>query len=186
MLNEPIIISIFDYSGSWSAPYRWNGYKVIQIDKKLGIDVFSFQPEQVRGNVYGILAAPPCTDFANSGNQYFDQKDKDGRTAESLELVYRTLEIIEYFKPSLAFWGFENPVGRLPRLVPELGNPWYFQPCDFGDPWTKRTGIWGNFNKPKVDAVAPLKYTSAGKTSFIMALGGEKRKNQRIKEHYTP
>jgi len=43
---------------------------------------------------------------------------------------------------------FENPVSRINRLVPELAEygPWYFQPCDFGDPYTKRTGLWGEFN----------------------------------------
>ena len=32
--------------------------------------------------VYGILAAPPCTDFAGSGAQYWKTKDEDGRTKE--------------------------------------------------------------------------------------------------------
>jgi hypothetical protein len=28
-----------------------------------------------------------------------------------------------------------------------LGKPWYFQPWWYGDPYTKKTGLWGNFNK---------------------------------------
>lgn len=44
------------------------------------------------------------------------------------------------------WWALENPVGKLVRY---LGRPrMYFQPCDFGDPYTKRTCLWGNFVPP--------------------------------------
>ena len=33
-----LLISLFDYTGNASKPYRENGWKVIQVDKKLGID----------------------------------------------------------------------------------------------------------------------------------------------------
>ncbi len=31
----------------------------------------------------------------------------------------------------------------------------YFQPCDYGDPYTKKTCLWGNFNNPIKNPVAP-------------------------------
>jgi hypothetical protein len=38
----------------------------------------------------------------------------------------------------------ENPIGRLNRW---LGKPvMYFNPCDYGDTYTKRTALWGEFN----------------------------------------
>lgn len=41
----------------------------------------------------------------------------------------------------------ENPVGHLQR---HIGPPRFiFQPWEFGDPWTKRTAIWGEFTAPK-------------------------------------
>ena len=52
------IISLCDYSGIWSAPYREAGYNVTQIDQQLdGCDVRLLE---YPGEVYGILAAPPC------------------------------------------------------------------------------------------------------------------------------
>lgn len=51
------------------------------------------------------------------------------------------------------FWCLENPVGRLVRF---LGKPrMYFNPCDFGDPYTKKTCLWGNFNIPTMNQVEP-------------------------------
>lgn len=51
------------------------------------------------------------------------------------------------------WWALENPVGHLGRW---LGTPRdVFQPCDFGDPWTKRTALWGDFVIPSRTCVAP-------------------------------
>ena len=33
------IVSVFDYSGRWSSPYKRDGYEVIQVDQKLGDDI---------------------------------------------------------------------------------------------------------------------------------------------------
>jgi hypothetical protein len=131
-----------------------------------------------KGKVNGILAAPPCTDFAVSGAQYWKQKDADGRTARSLKLIHRTLQIIETCNPD--FWCLENPVGRLPKLVPQIGKPWYFQPYWFGDPYTKKTGLWGKFNKPpKTNVVEPIRYCSQG--SWLQRLGGNSDKTKTLR-----
>ena len=46
----------------------------------------------------------------------------------------------------------ENPVGKLRRWI---GPPaMSFQPNDYGDPYTKRTLLWGWFNKPRKSPVA--------------------------------
>lgn len=173
-----IIISLFDYSGEWSKWYRINGFRVIQIDIKLGLSIYDFDYKSIaRDLVKGIIAAPPCTDFSVSGAQYWQQKDADGRTAKSVALVKKTLEIIDFFNPE--FWALENPVGRLPKLVPELQDygPFYFNPCDYGDPWTKKTGLWGSFKPLLRNPVNPIKYSSQG--SWTQLLGG---KGEKVKE----
>lgn len=139
------ILSLFDYSGEWSRPYRENGYDVIQVDIKLGHDIMTFDYQSLPP-IHGIMAAPPCTDFATSGNRWWKQKDRDGRTAYSIQLVAKTLEIINSFQPK--WWVIENPVGRMTAFFPKLGKGTYFQPCDFGDAYTKRTGLWGDFVFP--------------------------------------
>ena len=63
---------------------------------------------------------------------------------EGLSLVDATCRIILVHRPQ--WWVIENPVGRLNRW---LGEPvMYFDPADYGDPYTKRTALWGRFNAP--------------------------------------
>lgn len=180
-MNKKVILSLFDYSGNWPKPYKEAGYEVYQVDIKLGIDILELNPEDIPSeSVYGILAAPPCTDFAVSGAQYWGVKDQDGRTAQSLSLVNKVLEFVEYFDPQ--FWVLENPVGRLPKLIPSLGKPWYFNPCDFGkdynECYTKKTGLWGKFNKPEKNP-CNAEDIKSGNATWLMKLGG---KSERTKE----
>lgn len=169
-----VIISLFDYSGNWPRFYKEAGYDVYSLDIKNDVDVLDLSRDDFPGEVYGILAAPPCTDFSSSGAQYWKQKDEDGRTAASLALVDKTLEIISWFSPQ--FWAIENPVGRLSKLRPQLGQPWYFQPHWYGDPYTKKTGLWGVFNKdlPRCD-VEP------DPNNWIMRLGGKSEKTKELR-----
>ena len=184
------ILSLFDYSGNWSLPYKEAGANVVRIDLKHGVDVMDISATWLMENVMdaygtvdGILAAPPCTDFAVSGAQYWPAKDKSGQTAKSLELVRQVLRCVDFCKPD--WWAMENPVGRLNKLMPELAKlgPWYFNPCDFGgygdesDAYTKKTGLWGVFNKPEKRRVEPVRVCSQG--SWIQRLGG---KSERTKE----
>lgn len=179
-----VILSLFDYSGNWPKFYKEAGYDVYQVDIKHDISILdlTYKDLDALGEVYGILAAPPCTDFAGSGAQYWKAKDEDGRTEQSLSLVKATLDIVRYCSPK--FWALENPVGRLPTLLPEIGKPWYFNPNEFagwlsGDEaarecYTKRTGLWGTFCKPEK---RPLPVSPEG--NWIMKLGG---KSERTKE----
>ena len=168
-----VILSLFDYSGNWPKFYKDAGYDVYQVDIKHGIDILELEYDDLPNNVYGILAAPPCTDFSGSGAQYWKIKDLDGRTEKSLKLVDKVIEIVSWY-PELKFWALENPVGRLSTLRPQLGKPWYFQPWWFGDPYTKKTGLWGNFNKDM-----PKTICTPETNSWIMKLGG---KSERTKE----
>ena len=178
IVSRPIILSLYDWSMSWCKPYFENGYRVFPVDIKWGIDILKWDYKMIpRHLVYGILAAPPCTDFAGSGAQYWKEKDLDGRTEYSLSLVRKVLELVDHFQPT--FWVMENPVGRLNKLLPELEKfgPWYFHPYEFGDPWTKKTGLWGIFNKPIKNIVEPIKYCE--QCSYTQLLGG---KSERTKE----
>jgi hypothetical protein len=131
------ILSLFDHSGNWPAFYENAGHNVMHCDIKNAVavdverfDVAYFFEELGIENVDAIIAAPPCTDFTNAGAQYWPAKDADGRSAKAVELVYQTLRCVEFWKPH--WWVLENPVGRLPKLVPELGKPrLMFDPCDY-------------------------------------------------------
>jgi len=190
------LLSLFDYTGTWSAPYLKNGWAVIQIDIKHGVDIMDIDTDWLYENIFdghetvdGILAAPPCTDFSVSGAQYWKKKDADGTTAKSVELVNQVLRIVDVCSPD--FWALENPVGRIAQLVPGLGKPKYFNPHDFGDAYTKKTALYGKFKMPqktnnvglfkkgtnRLDEVKPIRETKQG--SWLMKLGG---KSERTKE----
>lgn len=142
-----IVIDLCGGTGSWSKPYKDAGYDVRLITLP-EYDVRTYEPPE---NVYGILAAPPCTEFSSSGARWFAEKDKNGRTLESMGILVAVLEIIARSNPE--FWVLENPIGRIRRW---MHNPTMtFDPCDFGDPYTKRTHLWGRFNLPEKNPVDP-------------------------------
>ena len=166
-MKRNIILSLFDLTGNWSKPYRENGFEVIQVDLQMGIDILDWKYQNIpKERVYGILAACPCTDFSLSGARHFARKDADGTTANSIELVKKTMEIVNYFEP--VFWVIENPMSRIHKLNPELGPVKYkFNPCDFAgymttteeqdeERYNKATWLWGGFNDPIKKRIEPL------------------------------
>lgn len=162
--GQKTVLSLFDLSGEWSKPWREAGYNVITMDIQTGQDVHAFSAQYFVDNydlsdVYAILAATPCTDFASSGARWFSAKDADGRTEASKELVFQTMRTIEYFRP--AIWALENPVGRIERLTGLPKARLTFDPNDLGDPYTKKTMIWGRFNAEL--PVAPVEPTEGSK-----------------------
>lgn len=162
------ILSLCDYSGVWSEPYKQAGYNVIQVDLKHGQDLrFLHCP----GKVHGILASPPCTHFAILGARHWKNKT-EAQLAEGLALVDACLRFVVTCKP--AWWVLENPVGRLKNW---LGEPVArFQPYEYGDPWTKKTCLWGKFTMPKpTDIVKPEYYGPKGKTVHIKGSGENRR-----------
>ena len=168
------ILSLCDYSGAWSQPYVDAGYDVVRVDIKRGPDIRLF--EALPFPVRGVLAAPPCTAFTNSGAQYWKAKDEGGRTLEALALVDACMRIIAVHKPQ--WWALENLVGRLNRY---LGPPrMAFDPCDYGDAYTKRTLLWGDFKEPlKANRVEPERVSSQG--SWLMKLGGSSERTKELR-----
>lgn len=150
-----IILDLCGGTGAWSKPYRDAGYDVRVITLP-DYDVMRYEPPE---GVYGILAAPPCTMFSIARNDKTAKEPRDFR--QGLQTVEACLRIIwearmqtsRKQEGGLKFWALENPRGYLRDF---LGKPALeFDPCDFGDPYTKRTHVWGNFNEPKKNPVKP-------------------------------
>lgn len=139
-----LILDLCGGTGAWSRPYAEAGYRVEVVDLLAdGRDVRLLQ--RVRAGVRGILAAPACTKFAVSGNGA-RAKEKvagtyDAGMLEALSLVDACVRIAWVQHP--VWWALENPVGTLVRY---LGPPTMtFDPCDYGDTYTKKTLLWGRF-----------------------------------------
>lgn len=140
------VLSLCDHSGAWSQPYRDAGYDVVQIDIKHGQDVRLF--EALPFPVRGVLAAPPCTEFARSGARWWPEKGEQA-LLDALAVVDACMRIVLVHRPT--WWVLENPVGRLRRFI---GAPrMAFDPCDYGDGYPKRTQLWGDFREPTMAKV---------------------------------
>jgi len=112
-----------------------DNYRVIMVGKDVGVENFSYT-----GEVQGVIANPPCTELsrARTGGK---ARDVDA----GMVLVNECLRIIAEVKP--VWWVIENPATG--ALNTKLGKPRYtYQPWQYGNPWTKHTTLWGNFNIP--------------------------------------
>lgn len=123
-------------TGSDSKPYKDAGYNVVLVGSKIGVENFTTPP----GGIYGIIANPVCTEFSIAR----DGKSRD--TEKGLFLVKECMRIIEEAQPE--WWVIENPATG--RLKDFLGPPvMTYEPWHYGSPWTKKTALWGKFNKPE-------------------------------------
>jgi len=198
---EKIILDLCGGSGSWSKKYKNSGYIVINVtlpfydlletEIKPG-DYIIFQggsrkPLKVRmSDVYGILAAPICTMFSKARTTAKTPRD----FREGMKLVIASLNIIWEcrYDHKLAFWCLENPMGYLRQF---LGKPVFtFDPCDFGDPYTKKTDLWGYFNIPKKkNRVEPeyVYFKSSKRMSKMMYEASlRSKRNSKIQKSITP
>lgn len=171
MVGNKVILDLQGGTGAWSEDYKKAGYTVINVTLP-DYDILKTLIRQdyiiFRGNridivaindVYGILASPVCTMFSLARTRAKTPRD----LRVGMELVIPCLNIIWEcrYDHKLAFWCLENPMGILRQF---LGQPAFtFDPCDFGDPYTKKTDLWGYFNIPKRNPVKPEYYISGGK-----------------------
>jgi hypothetical protein len=168
--SDKIVLSLFDHTGNWSRPWEEAGYQVLRFDiqdnpvtgdvNAFSVEFFSDYFGDFGGlQVYAILAACPCTEFAVSGARHFAAKDDDGRTLAAVQLVHQTLRTVEYYRPVV--WAIENPVGRIEKLGGLPSWRLAFDPNHLGDPYTKKTLIWGRFNADL--PVAPVEAVEGSK-----------------------
>ena len=148
---KKIILDLCGGTGAWSAPYKEAGYDVrlVTLPQYNVLHYIDIMPD----NVYGILAAPPCTMFSDARTNAKTPRDLRG----GFEIIKACLKIIEELQygtisdqqkyPPLKFWALENPwYGRLKWF---LGNPIFtFNPWEFGHNYKKKTALWGYFNPP--------------------------------------
>lgn len=169
-VEERIILDLCGGTGAWSKPYKDAGYNVLVItlpeysvaDWWISGDSIHFRKNESKkdgmqslsvkiDDIYGVLAAPPCTKFSRAAAN-IPKKERD--FIGGMATIRACLDIIwsiqERNGSSLAFWALENPDGYLQQF---LGRPPYsFQPWRFGETdfrATKRTMIWGYFEKPR-------------------------------------
>ena len=137
---KKIILDLCGGTGSWSRPWVEAGYDVRNITlPDYDVRTYSYDGDEP---VFGILAAPPCTEFSVLNCK---AENRERNFSAGMEIVEACLRIIKECDP--VWWALENPRGHLRNF---LGAPrMTFQPWEYGDPWTKATDIWGDFNLPE-------------------------------------
>lgn len=122
-----IILHLCADIGSDSKPYQDAGYDVRLIGRSIGVE--NYHPPE---NVHGVIANPVCTEFSVAKGFH-----KKGNYEKGMFLVNECLRIIKECKPTFG------------KLKDFLGKPMMtYEPWMFGSPWTKRTALWGQFNRP--------------------------------------
>lgn len=113
-----------------------SNYEVLMVGEDISVENFSTDRE-----VYGVIANPVCTELSTVRGFHLENDMEKG-----MFLVEHCMRIITEVKPK--FWVIENPANG--RLKDVLGKPrLVYQPWQYGSPWTKKTGLWGEFSIPE-------------------------------------
>ena len=155
--------------------------------RKLGHDAYSCDLEPCGGSYPGmhlnvdalqmlklqwdlVIAHPPCTYLTVTGNRWFDVEKYGEKARERME----RREEAERFFMAFAECGaphvcIENPVGVMSTVWRRPDQ--IVQPCEFGDPYQKRTCLWLIGLKPLVPthAVEPEKRKRYGSGKTLPA-----------------
>ena len=110
-------------------------------------DILNFDVNKVPFHPHIIWASPPCTTFSiASCSTHFtvDKKPKTEKCLNGIQMVLKTLEIIEHFKPK--YFYIENPRGLLRKMdfMQDIGIRHTVTYCKYGDTRMKPTDIWTN------------------------------------------
>ena len=129
-------------TGSDSWPYQHDdSYDVIKVGQDIGVENYS--PDRP---IHGVIANPVCREFSQvRRGKPGDNYSRASRPEDGLGMVDECIRVIREADP--VWWAIENPAtGTLKKY---LGKPdFVYQPWWYGSPWTKSTGLWGNFTPP--------------------------------------
>jgi len=153
------------------------------------VDILNFDYKKVPFIPDVIWASPPCTGFsvASIGHHWTGGRGayipKTETAKLGIELVKKTIEIIEYYKslnPNL-IWYIENPRGLMRKMkfmesLPIRNTVTY---CQYGDDRMKPTDIWTNNENWK-----PRPMCHNGDPCHISAPRGSRTGTQGLKNNY--
>ena len=155
-------MSLCDRTGNMVQPWIEAGYEAVTVDLQHVVPEGSARrhytmsvtelPKDFAVGAVCVFAFPPCTHLAVSGARWFKAKGLPA-LIEGLSIVNACREICE---ESGSPWMLENPVGTLATYWRE--PDYTFDPCDYGDPYTKKTCLWtgGGFNMPEKVAAGDM------------------------------
>ena len=180
--EKKIILSLCGGSGSWEKYYNENGYTTYNITLPYydvnqvlfyenhmifkSTALYNIDLKIYYKDIYGILAAPPCTMFSFARTNAIRPR----KLMEGMENVIACMDIIwqcqfkitnqHQKKGALKFWALENPNAMLEWF---LGiPPLIFDPYEYAEVenelYKKKPSIWGVFNIPEKNKMNDATY----------------------------
>jgi|GEM_PF-338645 len=166
MAKQKIMLALFEISTVMAKPWAEAGFLCYCVDTqhpsgetrdpeneniiRVGADMLDWLPP-TDGEIVFAAFFPPCTDVAVSGARWFPGKGV-GAAVRTLTLWKRCVDMAEMLRcPYL----IENPVATISSHWRKPDHK--FDPCDYGDPYTKKTCLWtgGGFAMPPKKRVKP-------------------------------
>ena len=200
VVGKKTIISLCDYTGIFTQPWRDAGYEALHVDpqRENNGTILDMMPSIRQAIIKGacfVAGFPPCTDVAVSGAAHFASKlESDKYCQAKAALVAEQCRMIGEIAGCP--WFFENPVSVFSSI---FGKPNFtFNPSDFGgylpeddkhpkwpeyiaerDAYPKKTCLWsgGGFELPEKRPVS----VRPGYSDQHKKLGGKSLKTKNIR-----
>lgn len=131
---------LFEHSGTVRDAFTRAGHLAVSYDilptESPGahhvVDIFSVDPD-----FYGwfdlIIAHPPCTHMAVSGNRHHAGTERRQKAADQINWIWNL---------PVEKLAIENPVGQINKYLPHFPKAQYIQPYEYGHDASKKTGLW--------------------------------------------
>ena len=161
------VLELFSGTESFSKIFKERGHEVFTIDNdpqfepSLCADIMDVTPELIRekfGQPDVIWASPPCQCFSVASIRHYwtDGKPKNEKVLRAIDIVKRTLWLIDELKPR--FWFIENPRGMLRKqsFMPSYKRK-FITYCQYGLPYMKPTDIWTNLYSWQPKSCKPIR-----------------------------
>lgn len=200
-MSKGIIISLCDYTGIFTKPWREAGFDAIHVDpqRENNGTIIEMCEEISRaiksGRVVFVAGFPPCTDVAVSGAAHFESKRKaDPHFQAKAALIAEQCRMVGELAG--VPWFFENPISVFSSI---FGPPnEIFNPFEYGgylpendkhpewpeyitprDAYPKKTCLWtgGGFEMPERKPVTP----EPGYSKQHKLLGGKSIRTKNIR-----
>jgi len=182
------VLELFAGSRSFSKVAEEMGMQTFTSDYK-AFDKINYVCDILQFDIYKIpftpdiiWASPPCTTFSIASCYHHWNKDRTPKTKEcvnGIQIVKRTLEIINNLKPK--YFYIENPRGLLRKMdfMQNIGIRHTVTYCQYGDNKMKPTDLWTNNLNWK-----PRKMCKNGMPCHESAPRGSRTGTQGIKGNY--
>jgi hypothetical protein len=158
-----------EYSGAVRDAFIARGHDAMSCDL-LPTDV---PGPHYKGDVFDVIddgwdlmiAHPPCTYLTVSGNRWMKPEYADRFPTRQQDRLDAIEFFMKLYEAPIAKVAVENPVGIMSKVFRKPDQ--YIHPYQFGDPHSKKTGLW-------LKGLKPLEHTELVEPEFYIGKDGRR------------